>query len=102
MINNSVLYKEFLAERQEILCHKWIESEKAGYDIGFECALLDWTLKYRPAWRVKRYRKSALTGCARNGEHFKPGAMRPSSELPSPVRFAFLDTSERRFPGVAH
>ena len=23
------LYKEFLAERQEILCHKWIESEKA-------------------------------------------------------------------------
>jgi len=102
MINNSVSYKEFLAERQEILCHKWIESEKAGYDIGFERALLDWTLKYRAAWRVKRYRKSALTGCALNGEHFKPGAMRPSSEFPSPVRFAFLDTSERRFPGVGH
>jgi hypothetical protein len=64
MINNSVLYKEFLAERQEILCHKWIESEKTGYDIGFERALLDWTLKYRAAWRVKRYRTSALTGCA--------------------------------------
>ena len=64
LINNSVLYKEFLAERQEILCHKCIESEKAGYDIGFERALLDWTLKYRAAWRVKRYRKSALTGCA--------------------------------------
>jgi hypothetical protein len=42
-----VLYKEFLAEREEILCHKWIESEKAGHDIGFERALLDWTLKYR-------------------------------------------------------
>ena len=40
-VNNSALYKEFLAERQEILCHKWIESEKAGYDIGFERALLD-------------------------------------------------------------
>ena len=50
-IKNSVLYKEFLAEREEILCHKWIESEKAGYDIGFECALLDWVLKYRSAWR---------------------------------------------------
>ena len=35
----TVLYKEFLAERQEILRHKWIESEKAGYDIGFEYAL---------------------------------------------------------------
>ena len=60
MINNSVLYKEFLAERQEILCHKWIESEKAGYDIGFERALLDWVLKYRSAWREKRHRKSAF------------------------------------------
>ena len=29
------LYNEFLAERQEILCHKWIESEKVGYDIDF-------------------------------------------------------------------
>ena len=37
----TVLYKEFLAERQEILRHKWIESEKAGYDIGFEYALFD-------------------------------------------------------------
>ena len=37
------LYNEFLAERREILCHKWIESEKAGYDIGFERALFDWT-----------------------------------------------------------
>ena len=55
LVNNSALYKEFLAERHEILCHKWIESEKAGYDIGFERALLDWVLKYRPAWREKRH-----------------------------------------------
>jgi hypothetical protein len=51
------LYKEFLAERQEILRHKWIESEKAGCDIGFEHALLDWSLKYRSAWREKRVSK---------------------------------------------
>ena len=38
-VKNSVLYKEFLAEREEILKHKWIESEKAGTDIGFEKAL---------------------------------------------------------------
>jgi hypothetical protein len=48
------LYREFLAEREEILCHKWIESEKAGYDVGFEHALIDWTLKYRSAWLEKR------------------------------------------------
>ncbi len=40
LVKNSVLYKEFLAEREEILRHKWIESEKAGQDIGFERALL--------------------------------------------------------------
>jgi hypothetical protein len=55
-IKYSVWYKEFLAEREEILCHKWIESEKAGYDIGFERALLDWTLKYRSTWCEKRDR----------------------------------------------
>ena len=53
-VKNSVLYKEFLAEREEILKHKWIESEKAGADIGFEKALYDWIMKYRSSWRHKR------------------------------------------------
>jgi hypothetical protein len=56
LVKNSVLYKEFLAEREEILKHKWIESEKAGHDIGFEKALLDWIVKHRSAWRDKRQR----------------------------------------------
>jgi len=56
LVKNSVLYKEFLAEREEILRHKWIESEKLGHDIGFEKALLDWIVKYRSAWREKRQR----------------------------------------------
>ena len=59
-VKNSVLYKEFLAERAEILKHKWIESEKAGKDIGFERALLDWILKHRSNWRERR-RKEART-----------------------------------------
>ena len=50
----SVLYKEFLAEREEILRHKWIESEKAGHDIGFEKALLDWVVRFRASWRQQR------------------------------------------------
>jgi hypothetical protein len=54
LVKNSVLYKEFLAEREEILKHKWIESEKVGHDIGFEKALLDWIVKHRSAWRDKR------------------------------------------------
>jgi hypothetical protein len=58
LVKNSVLYKEFLAEREEILKHKWIESEKAGHDIGFEKALLDWIVKHRSAWRDKRQRPS--------------------------------------------
>jgi len=57
-VKNSVLYKEFLAEREEILKHKWIESEKAGADIGFERALLDWIVKYRSSWRNKRMKEA--------------------------------------------
>ena len=50
----SILYREYLAERDEILKHKWIESEKQGQDIGFERALLNWIRKHRSAWRVDR------------------------------------------------
>jgi hypothetical protein len=57
-VKNSVLYKEFLAEREEILKHKWIESEKAGSDIGFEKALLDWIVKHRSNWRDKRAKEA--------------------------------------------
>jgi hypothetical protein len=56
-LSKSALYREFLAERDEILRYKWIESEKAGYDIGFERALVDWVLKYRSAWRNKQCRQ---------------------------------------------
>lgn len=58
LVKNSVLYKEFLAEREEILRHKWLESEKAGHDIGFEKALLDWIVKFRSTWREKRQKQT--------------------------------------------
>ncbi len=57
-VKNSVFYKEFVAEREEILKHKWIESEKAGKDIGFEKALLDWIVKHRSNWREKRLKEA--------------------------------------------
>ena len=54
LLRNSTLYREFQAEREEILRHKWIESEKVGHDIGFERALTDWIIKYRSTWRKTR------------------------------------------------
>jgi hypothetical protein len=53
-ISKLSLYKEFMAEKDEILKHKWIESEKVGYDIGFEKALVDWILNHRKEWRRNR------------------------------------------------
>ena len=54
LVQNLSLYKEFQAEREEILKHKWIESEKAGHDIGFDQALVDWMFNHRQAWRKSR------------------------------------------------
>jgi hypothetical protein len=46
----SLLLAHFAAERQEVLRHKWLESEKANCDIGFENALMDWIVRHRSAW----------------------------------------------------
>jgi hypothetical protein len=54
LVKKSSFYREFQAEREEILRHKWIESEKAGHDIGFEHALTDWIIKHRTKWRKAR------------------------------------------------
>jgi hypothetical protein len=61
-VKQSSLYQEFLAEREEILKHKWIESERLGYDIGFERALLDWIRKHRDSWRAARRAQLAASG----------------------------------------
>ena len=62
LVKDSLLYREFVAERDEILRHKWLESEKAGHDIGFEKALLDWVLRYRAAWRLQRAGGGGVAG----------------------------------------
>ncbi len=51
-LRRSSVYREFLAEREEILKHKWLESEKAGHDIGYDRALLDWIMNHREKWRA--------------------------------------------------
>jgi len=72
-VKQSSLYQEFLAEREEILKHKWLESERLGYDIGFERALLDWIRKHRESWRA-----------ARRQHHLQPP---PSGGSPSSAPF---------------
>lgn len=40
--------------KEEVLKHKWYESEKAGYDIGFLKALMSWTIKHKTKWLKER------------------------------------------------
>jgi hypothetical protein len=54
LLKNSLLYRHFHAQREEVLKHKWYESERAGYDIGFDRALTDWAIKHRAEWLKKR------------------------------------------------
>ena len=46
------------AEQIEISKHKWLESEKVGYDIGIEMAQESWNRYHAKDWR-KSKRKAA-------------------------------------------
>jgi hypothetical protein len=46
--------------KEEIMMHKWYESEKAGYDIGFPKAVIDWTMKFKSKWVESRKKKKYL------------------------------------------
>lgn len=48
-------YQLFLAERNEILRHKWFESEKRSYDVGYEEALVDWVFHHREQWKKTQH-----------------------------------------------
>jgi hypothetical protein len=54
-----LIVQEVRAERDEIDRLKWIESEKVGYDIGFENALRIWQRHHRDLWRAARDRERA-------------------------------------------
>lgn len=49
-LTNTNLYRHFIQMREEILKHKWIESEKAHRDVGFEYALVDWVVNCKAKW----------------------------------------------------
>lgn len=53
-IKENEMYGEFLLERDEIMRHKWYMSEKAGYDVGFDAAHIDWHKKHRSKYKEQR------------------------------------------------
>lgn len=58
----SVITEKLLQDQrviEEINRHLWIESEKAGQDIGFENAKSDWLKKYAKAWISENMPESA-------------------------------------------
>jgi hypothetical protein len=50
------LRKDLEEQWKEIEKHKWIESEKAGTDLG-DSAAMDWILKHAAEWRHRRQKK---------------------------------------------
>jgi hypothetical protein len=45
-VRNSLLVRKWEHMKREILLHKWYESERAGHDIGWERASVDWLVRY--------------------------------------------------------
>tara|TARA_R110000824_G_scaffold242328_1_gene430995 strand:- start:776 stop:1018 length:243 start_codon:yes stop_codon:yes gene_type:complete len=59
LLSNSTYLKakklaDIALERIEVLKHKWIESEKAGCDIGMEKAQKSWAKNHAKKWKASR------------------------------------------------
>lgn len=46
------------SQQEEIKKYKWIESEKAGSDIGWERAAREWLQQYFPEWKRHRWNRA--------------------------------------------
>jgi hypothetical protein len=45
-VRNTRLFREWESTKREIQLHKWYESERAGHDIGWERASIDWMIRF--------------------------------------------------------
>jgi len=52
MYERSLYYRHVVDETNEIDVHKWIESEKAGKDIGINKARLSWIINHKNKWHT--------------------------------------------------
>lgn len=46
------------SQQEEILKYKWIESEKAGADIGWERAAAEWLDRHFPSWKRNNWERA--------------------------------------------
>ncbi len=57
--------KELLGDsrvKEEIERHRWLESEKAGADIGFDKAAADWLTRFSDGWIKVNLKKGKAPG----------------------------------------
>ncbi len=73
--------RDLLEQRQEIEKHKYLQSQKAGYDVGKAHAAEDWCEKYAPIWRIEReslerngFLKIVVVIQNERGLHFEPAS----------------------------
>jgi len=59
LLRQSLLVREWLAEREEVLRHKWYESERAGRDVGMDRARVTWVMHHRARWLKERRSQEA-------------------------------------------
>ena len=66
---------------EEINRHQWIESEKAGYDIGFETASVDWLGKFSAAWMQYHMPKRKISsGSSKSSQRTKASSGKTSKK----------------------
>ncbi len=79
LANNTKLLKNKKAV-EEINRHRWIESEKAGYDIGFETASVDWLEKFSAAWMQYHMPRRKATSSSQKSSVSKRTSSRKTSK----------------------
>jgi len=47
-VRETRLFRRWEQVKREINKHKWYESEKAGHDIGWDRAAVDWMMRHGP------------------------------------------------------
>ena len=78
---------------EEINRHKWLESEIAGYDIGFEAAAEDWLKKHSAVWIAYHANKKLKS---LHAPKIKQPVRRPKLSLPRKVKKAVVSRRQKR------
>lgn len=46
-VHGTSLFQEWEAMKEDVMRHKWFESERAGHDVGWDRALVDYNVRVR-------------------------------------------------------